>query len=231
MEVAIDFEGDVLRGFDHVLDGDDVGLTGEMITALGATDRIHQAGTPQPQEDLLDVIVGQALLLGELACRDRPLPRTPREVHGDDQPVLGPGGDAHGCNIGRQPRAAQPHLGRQRRQRLSVPPIAALAALCRPASGSRSPPPAPRTRFPRSYAAATGGARLGSTWPGRYRNRHRRRHAPPAPCRGRALVCRTPPGGNRPPRTPGPTPAGPTLRSRARRGWRWADIRARSCRR
>src|SRR5438445_8268912 len=54
MEVAIDFEGDVLRGFDHVLDGDDVGLTGEMIAALGATDRIHQAGTPQAQEDLLD---------------------------------------------------------------------------------------------------------------------------------------------------------------------------------
>src|SRR5438876_1347416 len=52
MEVAIDFEGDVLRGFDHVLDGDDVGLTGEMIAALGATDRIHQAGTPQAQEDL-----------------------------------------------------------------------------------------------------------------------------------------------------------------------------------
>src|SRR5881296_1274729 len=95
MEVAIDFEGDVLRGFDHVLDGDDVGLTGEMIAALGATDRIHQAGTPQPQEDLLDVIVGQALLLGELARRDRPLPRTPCEVHGDDQPVLGPSGDAH----------------------------------------------------------------------------------------------------------------------------------------
>src|SRR3989441_12720032 len=66
-----------------------------MIAALGATDRIHQAGTPQAQEDLPDVIVGQALLLGELARRDRPLPRTPREVHGDDQPVLGPGGDAH----------------------------------------------------------------------------------------------------------------------------------------
>src|SRR5436190_14273512 len=128
MEVAIDFEGDVLRGFDHVLDGDDVGLTGEMITALCATDRIHQAGTPQPQEDLLDVIVGQALLLGELACRDRPLPRTPREVHGDDQPVLGPGGDAHGCNIGPQPRLAQPLRRRQGRQRAAE---ALCAAICR----------------------------------------------------------------------------------------------------
>src|SRR4029077_15221853 len=84
MEVAVDFEGNVLRGFDHVFDGDDVGLTGEMVATLGTPHRIHQAGTPQPQENLLDVIVGQALLLGELARRDRPLPRTPCEVHGDD---------------------------------------------------------------------------------------------------------------------------------------------------
>src|SRR2546428_9886915 len=48
MEVAIDFEGDVLRGFDHVLDGDDVGLTGDMIAALGATDRITPPASPQP---------------------------------------------------------------------------------------------------------------------------------------------------------------------------------------
>src|SRR2546426_12104689 len=48
------------------------------------------------QQDLLDVIVGQALLLGQLARRDRPLPRALREVHRDDQPVLGPSGDAHG---------------------------------------------------------------------------------------------------------------------------------------
>src|SRR5438876_6334469 len=70
------------------------------VSALGATDRVHQAGAPQAQEDLLDVVVRQPLLLGELARRDRPLPRTLREVHGDDQPVLGPGGDAHGINMG-----------------------------------------------------------------------------------------------------------------------------------
>src|SRR5438477_443189 len=72
MEIAVHFEGDVLRGFDHVFDGDDLGLTGEVVAALGATDRIHQTGTPQAQENLLHVIVGQPLLLGELARRDRP---------------------------------------------------------------------------------------------------------------------------------------------------------------
>src|SRR5207247_10478421 len=46
MQVAVHFEGDVLRGFDYVLDGDDVGLTGEVVSALGATDRVHQAGAP-----------------------------------------------------------------------------------------------------------------------------------------------------------------------------------------
>src|SRR2546425_4748475 len=99
MEIAVDFEGDVLRGLDRGFDGDDVGLPGEVIPALGATDRVHQAGAPQTQQDLLDIVVWQPLLLGELARRDRPLPRALREVHGDNQPVLGPGGDAHAVNM------------------------------------------------------------------------------------------------------------------------------------
>src|SRR3989454_11278437 len=70
----------------------------------------------------------QALLLGELARRARPLPRTLCEVHGDDQPVLAPGGDAHGCNIGRHPRLAQPLRRRQGRQKAAE---ALCAAYCR----------------------------------------------------------------------------------------------------
>src|SRR5882724_12015566 len=96
MEIAVDFEGDVLRGLDHVFDGDDVGLPGEVIPALGATDRVHQAGAPQTQQDLLDIVMWQPLLLGELARRDRPLPRALPEIHGHNQPVLGPGGGAPG---------------------------------------------------------------------------------------------------------------------------------------
>src|SRR3989449_10899984 len=141
MEIAVDFEGDVLRGLDHVLDGDDVGLTGEVVAALGTTNRVHQAGAPQAQENLLDVVVRQPLLLGELARRDRPLPRALREVHGDDQPVFGPGGDAHWVNM-----------------RERVPGFNG-SGWNRQSSGSSSPPPAPRTRSPRSYAAATAGAR------------------------------------------------------------------------
>src|SRR5947209_17758120 len=41
MEIAVDFEGDLLRGLDHVLDGDAVWLAGQMVAALGAADRSH----------------------------------------------------------------------------------------------------------------------------------------------------------------------------------------------
>src|SRR2546422_3332966 len=100
MEIAIDFEGDVLRSFDHVLDGDDVGLTGEMIAALGATDRIHQAGTPQAQEDLLDVIVGPPSRLAGPPRRGRPMPRTPARVPADNQPLPAPAAEPPGGNLG-----------------------------------------------------------------------------------------------------------------------------------
>src|SRR6266700_3028612 len=41
MEVAIDFEGVVLRGFDHVLDGDGVWLTGEMLASAKVTYEVN----------------------------------------------------------------------------------------------------------------------------------------------------------------------------------------------
>src|SRR3977135_1596036 len=44
VKIAVHFEGDVLRRLDHVLDRDDVRLTGEVVTALGAPDRVYQAG-------------------------------------------------------------------------------------------------------------------------------------------------------------------------------------------
>src|SRR6266542_2425766 len=134
MEIAVDFEGDVLRGLDDVLHRDRLRVTREVVAALGAADRIDQAGAPQAEEDLLDVIVGKPFLLGELARRDRPLARPLGEVQGNDQTILGPGG-----------------YGRYR-------PIPPVTARYRPISGSRSPRPALRTRSRRCSAAATAGA-------------------------------------------------------------------------
>jgi len=71
MEIAVDFEGDVLEPR--------LVLT-VMTWAPGRGDnrpwrrgRVHQAGAPQTQQDLLDIVVWP-LLLGKLARRDRPLP-------------------------------------------------------------------------------------------------------------------------------------------------------------
>src|SRR6266704_1627490 len=92
VEIAVDFEGDVLRGLDHVLHADGVWLAREVIPALGAADRVYEARPPEPQQDLLGVV----------ARRDRPtraLARALREVHRYNQAVLGPGGDAHGGNM------------------------------------------------------------------------------------------------------------------------------------
>src|SRR2546426_12203443 len=57
--------------------------------------RSHQAGAPQAEEDLLDVVVRETFLLGELARRHRPLPRALGEVQGNNQTIFGPGGNAH----------------------------------------------------------------------------------------------------------------------------------------
>src|SRR5438093_12855941 len=46
MEIAVHFEGDVLRGFDHVFDGDDIVLAGYVVAAFGVTEPIHSYGTP-----------------------------------------------------------------------------------------------------------------------------------------------------------------------------------------
>src|SRR2546425_10802533 len=75
VQIAVDLERDVLGGLHHILDGDGLRLTREVIAALGAAYRVHQAGAPQAEEDLLDVVVRETFLLGELARRHRPLPR------------------------------------------------------------------------------------------------------------------------------------------------------------
>src|SRR2546422_2502559 len=52
VEIAVDFEGDVLRGLDHVLHADVLRWTREVIPAFGSAHRVHEPGPPQPQQDL-----------------------------------------------------------------------------------------------------------------------------------------------------------------------------------
>ncbi len=99
MEIAVDFERDVLRGLDHVLDRDRLRLTRQVVAPLGAAHRVDQARAPQAQQDLLDIVVRQLLVLRQFARRHGSLPRPLGEVQGDDQTVFGPGGDAHRSNM------------------------------------------------------------------------------------------------------------------------------------
>src|SRR5919198_3337041 len=125
MEIAVDFEGDVLRRLDHIFDTDGLRVARQVVAAFGATHRVDQSRAPQAQQDLLDVVVRQALQLGQLARRDRSLPCPLREVQGDDQTVLGPGSDAHTINMRQEVTGFNGQQGpyrRRGRQGDAVPP-------------------------------------------------------------------------------------------------------------
>ena len=84
VQVAVHFEGHVLRRFDDVFDADGLRRPGQQVAAARPTDGIDQTGAPQAQQNLLDIIVGESLLLGELTSSDRALPRALRKMTRDD---------------------------------------------------------------------------------------------------------------------------------------------------
>src|SRR5690242_4658328 len=57
MEIAVDFEGDVLRRLNHVFYADRLRLASEVVATLRPTYRIDQSTAPQAEQDLLDVVV------------------------------------------------------------------------------------------------------------------------------------------------------------------------------
>ena len=72
-EVA-DGDGPVDRA-DDVAEGDRAGLAGQHVAAAHAPLRAHQAGALEREEDLLEVGLGQARALGDVAHRGRARPR------------------------------------------------------------------------------------------------------------------------------------------------------------
>ena len=61
----------------------------ERIPAVRAARAAHDPGAPQPEQDLLDVVAGQPLDLGDLAPGDRPLGDPTREMQRADDAVFG----------------------------------------------------------------------------------------------------------------------------------------------
>src|SRR4051812_15991311 len=65
--VAVDLESLTLRRAHDVPHRDGGGVASQEIPALGAPDALHQSGPPEAQQDLLDVIGGKPLAVGQLA--------------------------------------------------------------------------------------------------------------------------------------------------------------------
>src|ERR1700752_519334 len=82
--IAIHFKRDVLGCLDDIFHADLLRYAPEQIAAASPPDRLDESRAPQAQQDLLDVVMRQPFLLGELARRDRTLPRTLREINRND---------------------------------------------------------------------------------------------------------------------------------------------------
>jgi hypothetical protein len=88
-----------LGRFDHVADRDARRVTGQCVAAASPARAAHDPGATEPQQDLLHVIAGQTLELGNLAAGDRPFSRAPSEVERTDDAVFGKRSDAHESGI------------------------------------------------------------------------------------------------------------------------------------
>src|SRR5829696_3362698 len=98
---AVDLEGLMLRCGHDISYRDGGGLLGQEVAALGSSHALDQAGPPEPQQDLLDIISRKSLGVGELPGSNRSTAPTSAlgQVDRDDQAVFGPGGDPHSLNM------------------------------------------------------------------------------------------------------------------------------------
>ena len=130
MEIAVDFEGDALGGLHHVLHGDGLRLARQEVPAPGSAHGLDQAGAPQAEEDLLNVVVRQPFLSRDFACRRRAAAGSAGEMHGNDQAVFGPRREAHRRNMPeRRSRfnAARPSPAHGRPPSPPIPPFYPLS--------------------------------------------------------------------------------------------------------
>src|SRR4051812_15657858 len=85
MSLAVDFEGLVLRCSHHVSNRDHFGILGQKVAALRSADALHEPGSTQTKQNLLDVVSREPLGVGKLTCGDRaaPVPPALGQVDGD----------------------------------------------------------------------------------------------------------------------------------------------------
>src|SRR3954471_15397851 len=101
MTDAVEIESLQLRRMDDVAYGDLSWRSRQDITSARATSAGNHTGTPQPQQNLLDIICGKAFLPRDFTPVDGPQIGALRKVEGADHAVLGPGCYPHILTIGR----------------------------------------------------------------------------------------------------------------------------------
>src|SRR5574341_1037281 len=127
VKVAIHLERHMLGRLDDILHTHVLWRARKQVSAARTPDRLDESRAPQAQQDLLDVVVRKAFLLGELARGDGTLPRTLGEMDRNDQAVLRPGCNAHGRNM--RERLSGFKLGADTDSRLKEENVIAVIAL------------------------------------------------------------------------------------------------------
>src|SRR5207237_6192211 len=85
---------------DHGANRDLIGATSELVATMRAARAAHDAGAPQPKQDLFDVVHGQTFARDHVAAGDGSLGRASREMKRADDAVLGQCGAARGWMLG-----------------------------------------------------------------------------------------------------------------------------------
>ena len=84
---------------DHGANRNRIGIVGELVAATRTTRTANDVCSPQPQENLLDVIDRQTLSGSDVAAGDRTLRDTSRQVQRTDDAILGQSGNAHSWTL------------------------------------------------------------------------------------------------------------------------------------
>src|SRR4029077_1095741 len=99
MRHAVEIERRHLRRFDHIANRDVIRRFGEGIPTVRATRAANDVGTAEAEQNLLDVVHGQPLDLGDLATRDRAVRLATGEMERTDDAVFSESSNAHDTAI------------------------------------------------------------------------------------------------------------------------------------
>src|SRR5688500_5572110 len=105
---AVDLEGRMLGGRDHVVNADLVGWARQRVASVRATRAPNDSAAPQLEHDLLDVVARQPFAGRDLAPGDWPIVDATGQMKRTDEAVFGLSRDAHAFTLLAARRSGQP---------------------------------------------------------------------------------------------------------------------------